>query len=69
MTIPKERNLVTFDIKEVTDTIYGIKSEEYYSTFIKGRDLHRHAEAQELRTIPGEKQPYVSFGSLKEINL
>lgn len=41
-------NLVPFDVKEVTDVLAGVSSEEDFGSFMRERDVRRRALPEEL---------------------
>lgn len=67
MVIPKETKAVPFDKKEILDTLYGIKEEDY-SAFMRDRDLRRHTTNEKLKTKPTEEEAYLTFANLRTID-
>ena len=52
MLIPKEAKIEHFDMKQVTDALFGIYPDEDYGSFIRNRDLRRKEVEKELKHIP-----------------
>ena len=67
MLIPKKTKNVPFDIKQVTDVLFGIHPDEDYGSFIRSRDLCRKALEEELKPIPEGLENYRTFDNLMEI--
>ncbi len=67
MVIPEKAKTVPFDVKQVTDVLFGIHSDEDYSSFMRGRDLRRKALEEELKPIPEGLKNYRTFDNLMEI--
>ncbi len=62
-------NLVPFDVKEVTDVLAGVSSEEDFGSFMRERDVRRRALPEELdANIYGEPKDSTSFHNLRKID-
>lgn len=67
MVTPKNIKTVPLDLKQVTDVLFGIHSNEDYGSFMRNRDLRRKALDKELRPIPEGMDNYRTFDNLIEL--